>query len=204
MKTIISFCIGSLMMSTSLFAQGTNDGLTSQITKETCDELSQRDFSRTNPDEMKMLLGLALIKVMGKHQGELSAIGVSPSDPKSVEKLATSVGMQLVAECPTFLDALTRNPNAITGLARKETSAGTISGTLVKVVEGEFTHLQVEDANGRIEKLWWMEYFNGSNILLADAHGQLNKPIKVNYVEREIFNSTLRDYVKVKVITSIE
>jgi hypothetical protein len=75
---------------------------------------------------------------------------------------------------------------------------------LVKIAEGEFTHLQVEDANGRIEKLWWMEYFNGSNILLADPQGQLNKPIKVNFVEREIFNSTLRDYVKVKVITGIE
>jgi hypothetical protein len=204
MKTIISFSIGCLLVSTSLFAQGTNDGLTSQITKETCDELSQRDFSRTSPDEMKMLLGLALIKVMGKHQAELGAIGVSTSDPKSIEKLATSVGMLLVAECPPFLEALTRNPNTIAGLAGKQTSSGSISGKLVKIVDGEFTHLQVEDASGRIEKLWWMEYFNGSNILLADSQGQLNKPIKVNYVEREIFNSTLRDYVKVKVITSIE
>jgi hypothetical protein len=81
---------------------------------------------------------------------------------------------------------------------------GSISGKLVKVVSGDFTHLQIEDLKGKVERVWWLEYFDGSNKLMTDPQGQLNKLIKVNYVEREMFNSTLKDYVKIKVITGIE
>jgi hypothetical protein len=74
----------------------------------------------------------------------------------------------------------------------------------VKIVGGDLTYLQVEDDKGKVEKLWWMEYFDGSNVLAADPQRRLNKPIKVKFVEKEIFNSTLKDYVKVKVITGVE
>jgi len=64
--------------------------------------------------------------------------------------------------------------------------------------------LKVEDTKGKIEKLWWMEYFQGSKTLLTDPNSRLNKPITVKYTEREVFNSTLGDYVKIKIITGID
>src|SRR5215468_10043422 len=80
----------------------------------------------------------------------------------------------------------------------------TISGTLRKIVGGDFSYLQVEDTKGKIEKLWWMEYFEISEILLTDPNGLLNKPITVKYTEREVFNSMVGDYVKIKIIRRIE
>ena len=203
MKTTVVLTIGCLLMTTTLFAQRASDDLMKQITKETCDELSRVDVAKQTTDELKISLGFALVKVMGQHQADLKLVGISTTDSKSVEKLAVDVGMRLVADCPTFFETLTKNPNHIKELAQNEPS-GTISGKLVRIVGGDFTHLLIEDAKGKIERLWWMEYFNGSNSLLGRAESQLNRPVRVSYVEREMFNSTLNDYVKVKVITRID
>jgi hypothetical protein len=174
-----------------------------QMTRETCDEVAKIDFSKKSADEFKLSLGLVLVKVMGQHQQELRSRGVNPGDPKSLEKVATEVGMRLAADCPVFVEALTRNPDTIRDFAESE-SSGNISGKLLKIVGGEFTYLQVEDDKGKIEKLWWMEYFDGSNKFLADPQRRLNKTVRIDYVEKEMFNSTLNDYVKIKVIKGIE
>lgn len=204
MKITVLFCIGWVLASTSLLAQRVGDGLMEQITKETCDELAKVDFSKKTPNEVKLSLGLSLVKVVGLHQTELKVYGLSLNDPKTLEGLGTDVGVRLATSCPVFVDALTRNPDTIEELANKTSSTRTISGKLLKIVGGDFTYLQVEDASGKLEKVWWMEYFDGSNRLLADAKNLVNRPVRINYTEKEVFNSTLNDYVKIKVITGIE
>jgi hypothetical protein len=203
MKTKIALVLAHLLTATTLFAQTAGEGLTKEVTKEACAELSKLDFSKQTADELKVSLGLALVKVMGQHEGKLKSAGINTSDPKSLEKLAMDVGMRLVTDCPAFYDALSKNPSTVRDLALSE-SSGRISGKLLKVVGGEFTHLQIEDSSGKIEKLWWMGYFNGSNALLVNPQSQLNRSFRFTYVEREIFNSTLNDYVKVKVITRFD
>ena len=203
MKTTIAFMLAHTLTATMLFAQAAGEGLTKQITKEACVELSKLDFSKQTADELKVSLGLVLVKVMGQHEGDLKSYGINTSDPKSLERLAMDVGMRLVTDCPAFYDALSKNPNTVRDLALSE-SAARVSGKLLKIVGGEFTHLLVEDPSGKIEKLWWMEYFNGSNALLISPQSQLNRSFRFTYVEREIFNSTLKDYVKVKVITRLD
>src|SRR5262245_11716268 len=153
MKTKLLFCAGYFLLTTSLLGQGVSDAFMKQITRETCNELTNVDFSSKTPEELKVSLGLALVKVMGQHQSELKSFGVSMTDGKGVEKLATDVGMRLVTDCPPFVDALTKNPNTIKELAQTHSATGRISGKLVKIVGGEFTHLQVEDTKGKIEKL---------------------------------------------------
>ena len=204
MKITVLFCIGCVLASTSLFGQRIDDALMKQITRETCDELGKVDFSKKTPNEVKLALGLSMVKVVGLHQSELKGYGLSLEDPKSLEGLGTEVGMRLATSCPVFVDALTRNPNTIEELANRTSPTKSISGKLLKIVSGDFTYLQVEDASGKIEKLWWMEYFEGSNRLLVDAKSQLNRPVRINYTEKDVFNSTLNDYVKIKVITGIE
>ena len=205
MKITVLLCICCLLMCSSMLAQGLNNELSNQLTKETCDELSKSDFSKKNAEDLKVALGFSLLKVLGQHGPELTTSGLSLSDPKSVEKVATEIGARLVISCPVFLDAFKRSGAVEEQLRGTSASArGSISGRLVKIVSGEFTYLQVEDAKGKIEKLWWMEYFDGSNKLLSNSQSSLERAVKVNYIEREVFNSTLNDYVKIKVITGIE
>jgi hypothetical protein len=204
MKRTLFIAIGYSLLASSLFGQSTNDVFIKQLTRETCDEVVKIDFSKKTAEEFKLSLGLVLVKVMGQHQQELRERGVNPGDPKSLEKVATDVGMRLAADCPVFVEALTRNPDTIRDFAEDESSSGNISGRLLKIVGGEFTYLQVEDDKGKIQKLWWMEYFDGSNKFLADPQRQLNKTVRIDYVEKEMFNSTLNDYVKIKVIKGIQ
>ena len=112
---------------------------------------------------MKLALGLHLVAVFGRHQDELKAAGYNLLDTKSSEKLGNDVGVQLVFECPDFMNTLVKNSRVVTDIAQrnKQSPSGTISGTLVNISGGDFSYLQVADDKGKIEKLWWMEYFDG-------------------------------------------
>ena len=198
--------VSFLLFSTPLFSQATRADLMKQLAQEACLEVKKVDFSNKSVDEIKIALGLPLVMVAGKHMAELKALGYDISDSQSAQKLGGEIGVQLAQECPEVLSAMLKNPNALGEIAQSSRSnaSQSISGTLVRIVEGDFSHLQVTDAKGKVEKLWWMEYFDGSNALAANPQSRLNKPITVKYVEREMFNSTLKEYVKVKVITGIE
>lgn len=174
--------------------------------KNVCAEVSQEDVSTKSATQIQAMMGLAMIKVVAAHQAELTAAGINIADPSAVQAFGRRVGVQLVGQCPAFFTALAKNPDALKQVANAAVNSpsGTISGTLRKIAGGDFSYLQVEDTRGKIEKLWWMEYFQGSKILLTDPNSRLNKPITVKYTEREVFNSTLGDYVKIKIITGIE
>ena len=195
-----------LLFSTPLFSQGNRTDLMKQLAQEACLEVKKIDFSNKSADEVKIALGLPLVMVAGKHMAELKAMGFDISDSQSAQKLGAEIGVHLAQECPEVLSAMLKNPNTLGEIAQgsRSNASLSISGTLVRIVEGDFSYLQVADSKGKVEKLWWMEYFDGSNALAANPQSRLNKPIKVNYVEREMYNSTLKEYVKVKVITGIE
>ena len=208
MKTFVQVGFGLLFTGVSL-AQSVpplQTDLTKKLARETCQEIKQVDFSQKTPDEMKLALGLPLVTVFGRHQDEIRAAGYNLMDQKSSEKLGNDVGIQLAFECPDFMNTIMKNPKALTDLAQrgKDAPTGVISGTLMNVAGGDFSYLQVADDKGKIEKLWWMEYFDGANLLATNSQNRLNKPIRVHFVEKEMFNSTLKDYVKIKVITGIE
>ncbi len=209
MKKVVLTSCSWLLFTCASFAQGVQSpqvDVVTRIARETCQEIKQIDFSQKTPDEMKLALGLPLLMISGRHQDELKAAGYNLMDAKTSEKLGIDVGAKLVYECPEFTSTLLKNTKAMTDIVQrgKDGPSGTISGTLVKIIGGDFSYLQVEDDKGRIEKLWWMEYFDGANVLATDPQRHLNKPIKVRFVEKEIFNSTLKDYVKIKVITGVD
>ena len=56
--------------------------------------MSKLDFANQTADELKVSLGLSLVKVMGQHEMELKSFGINTSDPKSLERLAMDVGMR--------------------------------------------------------------------------------------------------------------
>ncbi|HMK04869.1 MAG TPA: hypothetical protein VK489_11785 [Ferruginibacter sp.] len=209
MKKIILPGICALLISSSLFSQVGKDSLLKRMARETCDEITKKNLANKTMDEIQMEMGMAMIPIVTKYADELQAtFGFSLEDQQGLESVGKEIGMQLARDCPAFLKLIINNPSVL-----KEMKAGNnekiveyrhISGTLIKIVPGDFSYLQVRDASGKVEKLWWMEYFDGSNSLTTDPQKRLNKPVKVSYVEKEIYNAALKDYVKIKVITSIE
>ena len=77
-----------------------------------------------------------------------------------------------------------------------------IKGTLVKIVKGDFTCIHIRTPQGKVEKLWWMQYFEGANALM-DGTNLLNKYLVISYSEHEVYNAAQKDYVKIKVIKNM-
>jgi len=202
-------CISMACFSSAVvFAQASKDSLLKLIVKETCTDISGKDFSGKSMEEIEMELGLAMMPIMVKYQEELqTAYGTGIEDQAGMEKMGMEVGLQLAKDCPAFLKMFAGNPAVIKDRAGKNNAAvelKTVNGTLLKIVHGDFTYIQVKDASGKIEKLWWMEYFEGSGRLITNAGDMLNKEVKVKYSEKEIYNATLKEYIKIKVIAGLE
>jgi hypothetical protein len=197
-----------LLLSGALFAQTSRDDLMKGLAKDACAELGKVDLSKQTPDQLKMTMAMAFLGAASKHQTEMSALGLNLGQQADAQKLGVDIASHMLNECPATMLSAAKNPEtlrqAAAQQANKTVPTGSITGTLRKVVGGDFSYLQVEDANGKIEKLWWMEYFDGSNTLVSSPATRLNKPVTVKYVEKEVFNSTLGDYVKIKIITGIE
>lgn len=209
MKKQFIVCTAFLLFYSALSAQVSKDSLIKLMAKETCVEISKKDLSNKTMDELELELGLAMMPIVVKYQDQLKTNGYDMEDQQAMEGMGREVGMQLAKDCPAFLKMFVNNPAALKDALGKDNDKpavlpSNVFGTLVKIVGGDFSYIQVKDGSGKIEKLWWMEYFEGSNKLIQEPAKYLNKTVKVSYVEKEVYNATLKDYVKVKIITGIE
>ena len=207
-KLLLLPCVFLFLFGEASAQSNTKDELMKTMATETCQELSKSDLKNKTADELKLALGLPLVVVAGRHQAELQKFGINMADKQGAETLGRDIGFQLAASCPNFVTAMFGNAGTLSEIVKSNNASKvvtqSISGKLVEIVKGDFTYLQVEDGKGKLEKLYWMEYFEGANILVINPQSRLQKPITVNYVEKEIFNSALKDYLKVKIITGIE
>jgi hypothetical protein len=52
-----------------------------------------------------------------------------------------------------------------------------------------------------MEKLFWMDHFEGAEKLSTEGKNLLNKEIRVGYKEQEVYDQVNNDYRKIKVLT---
>lgn len=189
-------------------AQNSRDSLMKLVTKDVCDELSAKNLTGKNMDEVQMEMGLAFMPALMKHKDALEKeLGGTVTDKSSMEKWGQEIGMLLVTECPAFLKIMSSmDPGAMDKPTKVPVTIGgsaTIKGTLLKVVPGELTHLLVKDSKGKTVKIWWMDYFDGSDDMADNPQKMINKKITVDYTEKEVYNVALKQYIKIKVATGI-
>jgi hypothetical protein len=63
--------------------------------------------------------------------------------------------------------------------------------------------LEVKDRTGKLTKIVWLDQFVGSDLVQANTAKFINKPVTIKFIEREIYNATLKRYTKIKVAYSI-
>src|SRR5262249_35481760 len=152
-----------LLIGTALAQSNTKDELLKTMAGETCQELAKVDLKNKSADELKMALGLPLVVVAGRHQAELQKFGINMADKQGAEALGRDIGFQLAGICPNFVSAMLGNANALSEIVKSNNASKiptlSLTGKLVGIVTGDFTYLQVEDGKGKVEKLYWMEYF---------------------------------------------
>ncbi|MEP6674188.1 MAG: hypothetical protein ABJA78_03510 [Ferruginibacter sp.] len=204
---IISVLFVSFAFITNAQTGTPKDSLMKQMSKEVCEEMSKGDTTAPQSmDELQMKLSQAFAPLLSKYMDQLQALNIDISSPEEMESLGREIGIRLVASCPMFYKFLSTNSGALKQFSKERSAPAksTVNGVLLKIVPGDFSYLQVKTKANKIEKIWWMEYFEGSNVLTEKPASLLNKNVTITYVEKEIYNSTLKDYVKVKVAVAIE
>lgn len=202
---IVSVCL--LIGGLSATAQTQKEALVKKMTADVCDDLSKKDFSGKTKEELQFEVGMSFLPVLTKYEKELKEVYGEIGTEGLMEKIGEELGMRLVVDCPAFVKAIAENKDVMqSGATRKSTKANksTINATLLKVVSGEFSHVLVKDANGKQIKIWWMEYFDGADELASNPQTMVNKKFSVTYTEKEVYSAQMKDYIKIKVLTSIE
>jgi hypothetical protein len=203
-KNILVLSICSLSF-TIAFSQSSKDSLMTTLANEACTEISKTDYSSKTLDELQIDLGMAMMPSFQNHQEEIEKyFDVDFTDQKAMQQIGTQIGLKLANNCPAFLK-LMRDKSAdladMSGAKPVTSAGGIVSGTLSKIVPGEVTYFVVKSADGKMEKIWWMEYFKGAEKISST---NLNKPVKISYTEKEIYNAVLKDYIKQKVAVAVE
>ncbi len=147
---------------------------------------------------------MAVVPVFTQHAQEIKDIlNLDITDTEKMKDFGQTLGIRLAVECPDFMRAVTGNKSFTDGMKdQKRVGSGSLSGTLIKVVPGEFTHFLIKDKQGKTEKIWWMEYFEGAD-KVSDPK-TINKSISVKFKEVEVYNAAIKDYITIKVATAFD
>lgn len=181
------------------------DELVKLMSKDVCDELDKIVNEKKSVQNLEVELGMAMLPVFTKYEKEISEVyGFSDLTSENGEKIGRDIGGNLARTCPSFMKILTSNVDQTTELISgdKKTRA-TLKGDFIKLTTGELSFIEVKAGNGKVEKLYWLEYFEGSNDLANNASKFNNKTVNVGYTEKEIYKAAIKDYVKMKIITSL-
>lgn len=185
--------------------QKAKDSLMKVMVAEACSEIKKKDFSTLQKDEIEMEIGMAIIPVFSTHaDGIKEILNLDITDGENMKEFGQTLGMKLAMECPDFMRIVSGSKTFKDEFKKEGSSKSTftVSGTLVKVVPGELTHFIIRDAQGKTEKIWWMEYFDGAD-KLKDAKN-LNKSITIKYKESEIYSAAMKDYIKIKIAIGLD
>ncbi len=192
-----------LIFNFSMFAQTTKQ--TEDISNQTCECLSKKkNLSKLSMDEVQVEIGLCMLAVIGD-----SKFDIDISNPDKMGEFGEKIGVQMALNCPIFTETiavlLQEEPERMNDLMNDSYEESSIQsyGILSSIEKGQFATLKVQLNNEKQETFYWLEYFEGSNLLTDETNSIVGKKIQINYIEKEFFIPKYNEYFKVKVITKL-
>jgi hypothetical protein len=173
------------------------------IITDFCDTFSKAS-SHITKDNMTAELGMMILPLFSKYKDQIeSEWGLYASNTKDIRSIGEKIGQLATLNCPAFQTFIKANLQEIVN-DREEGATKTISGKITKVEGSPFTYLQVQNNQGRTDKIYWMEFFPGAEKLSSSSTSYLNKPLRITYKETEVYQAAEKDYRTIKVITRVE
>lgn len=199
-STITLLAFFWILLPATIFAQKT---LSERMAADFCKELDKQNIPEVWDESSMEKIGLAMMPVATKYAEEFEKeFGVELKTQKDFEEFGRVVGEEAGKSCPKFKKMMETMMNSKVEEAKSTTSLdGTFSGL---DTSGSFAFLKVKGADGREQKIWWLEHFSGSEILTKNPESLNNKKVTVVYVEREVYEPKLKDYIKIKVAAGIK
>ncbi len=202
MKSIIFIVCIVLGFHHTLLAQEDDlkDTLLETIAVEACDCINKKqiDFENVQQSKLEMEFGFCILESYSKHRKEADKIlPLSFSDDQSMEALGANVAIKMMGVCPEFI-------NKVAGIyAEEEFEAAKddiiIVGQVTNIQESLFSTVEIKDTDDRVQKVLWLEYFEGDN-LLYDFNKLKKSKVKITCYEYEMFDPKIKDYRNFKII----
>jgi hypothetical protein len=176
-----------------------DSALRKKISKDFCIEFSKVSGT-IKKEDLEMELGMVILPLLSKYNDEIkSQWHLDPADKEDLEKIGYRIGQDAALDCATFRNFIKENMDAIGNTSEEENKS--LSGILVKIEGQPFTYLLIRTKTGKMEKLFWMDHFEGAEKLSTEGKNLLNKEIRVGYKEQEVYDQVNNDYRKIKVLT---
>ncbi|MBC7934472.1 MAG: hypothetical protein H7Y86_03810 [Rhizobacter sp.] len=181
----------------------TKETVFTAMATELCKEIKSKQAELKASDDMQVELGLMMMPVFLKYEADIKKVmpKFDYTDSKQLETLGMEVGKKLIS-CPEFLSLVSSNKDMMAQSTKEGTAVLQLEGTVTGITPGDFTSLSVKTASGKVEKIWWMEYFPGDDKLIGGS--LVNKKVTIKYTEKEIYNAGMKTYVKIKVAAGVE
>lgn len=173
------------------------------IVADFCDTFTKA-APNMNKDNMTLQMGLMILPLFTKYQSEIKSVwGLNASNKEDLRSIGEKVGQLATLNCPVFMEFISSNLQEISK-EQGGASTKTFAGKLLKLEGAAFPYLVVQNKQGRLEKLYWMEFFEGADQLTTQLQTHLNKPVTITYKELEVYQPLQKDYKTIKVITKAE
>ena len=223
MKKILT-TLFSIFFIFSLNAQDVAD----KIAEDACECIDAVDQESGSKKDMETMMGLCLISAAQPYNDQLKKqYGIDMSkdlNSKKGKKLGEIIGVRMLGYCPGYVMAMGgrksyaeakqeyRNRKSTTEEVEEAAEAVeeeevvelmSLSGSIVEVSSDDFVSIMVKQGDGRQVKLYWMEYFEGAEAL-ENIDALKGKEVVFEYEEREFFEPQIKQYIKYKVIKSVE
>ncbi|WP_276500876.1 hypothetical protein [Terrimonas pollutisoli] len=177
--------------------------LTQKMTNNFCVEFSKKDFTKFKGAEME--IGLLIMPIIEKYSKEIEKEwGLSTQNEEDYEKISRKIGQESARGCPKFVEFIKNNLSEIKDSEEEEEEIKSVSGVFQRIENNLFSILVVKTKTGKEEKLWWFQFFDGSDLLIENPAAFNRKNITVKYTEMEVYDPKLKDYRPIKVIQSLK
>ncbi len=202
-KTTFTFFFALFV--SSLFAQ--SDKYTKKVAQETCDCLSKEEIEPFTREKYEKVLVKCLFSADELNESmKENKLDLSKGQDAGRD-LGMKIGLKMIElDCKSYLDyslKLVEEQNADKAVENEENNVtyGIFEG-LDK--SGDFAYFIVKDEAGRTYKFMWQEYFEGSELFMAEPLDELiGKEIEVGWYKKEVYLPRLNDYFMVKIIQTV-
>jgi hypothetical protein len=175
--------------------------LSQKIANEFCIEFSKKDITQFKGFEME--LGLLIIPIIEKYSRDIEKEwGLSRDNEQDYEKISEKIGQEAALGCPKFLEFIKNNLNELSESSDEEETKS-ITGVFQRIEEQLFSSIVIKTKSGKEEKLWWFQFFEGSEDLSKKPATLVKKSITVKYIDMEVYDAKLKEYRTVKVIKGL-
>lgn len=191
------FAILLVLTPITTFAQKT---LGQRMADDFCKELDKQGVPDEWNESSMEKISLAMMPIATKYAGEFEKeYKIELKTQKDIEEFGRVLGEEAGKYCPKFKKMM---ESMMSTKVEEVKSTASLDGTFVGLdTSGSFAFFKVKGADGREQKIWWFEHFNGAELL----NNTLNtKKVSVVYVEREVYEPKLKDYVKIKVAAGLK